>query len=290
MAAMLGMGETRVRVTAEHTNLRYQNADNVEIACVVAIGQELLVHGDIEGYWLPITPPDDIHVWIYSELVRKGRVVRDRAQLRCGPGLAFKVVGSVNQGTIVETRGRSGDWVKLKPPKGLVVWVSRTAVTVLPTNAPPEIAPLPADLATGLLSALLEPTNGPAAATSATNLLASTSPPPAVILATNRAARAALPAELATLPLTASPLQGRRMRFHGTLRPAIRGATAAPATQRLTYADSAGGIVTACQILLAGEVPGGLPVGTIVTLEGPAWWLKDESCPVVVLESLTVEK
>ncbi len=286
---MWGMGETRVRVTAEHTNLRYQNADNVEIACVVPTGQELLVHGDIEGNWLPITPPDDIHVWIYGELVRRGRVVRDRAQLRCGPGLSFKVVGSANQGTVVETRGRSGDWVKIKPPAGLVVWVSRTAVTVLPTNAPSEIAPLPADLATGLLTALQDHTNPPAAATSATNLVAPPRLPPAVVFTTNRAPRTDLPRALATLPLTDSPLQGRHMRFHGTLRAAVPGATAAPARYRLTSADRSGGIGTLCQVVANSDAFAALPAGTVIVLEGPAWWLKNEANPVVLLESFTVK-
>jgi uncharacterized protein YgiM (DUF1202 family) len=305
LATLLATAETRVRVTAEHTNLRYQNADNVEIACVLPAGQELLVHGDIEGNWLPVTPPDDIHVWIYGELVRKGRVVRDKAQLRCGPGLSFKVVGSVNQGVAIESRGRSGDWVKIKPPAGLLLWVSRTAVAVLPTNTMPVVSPLPPDLATGLLSALQDPTNRPTITASLTNNLmappalapAEAAPtnrapaapiPPTVI--TNRAPSVPWPPALAALPRATSPVQGQRLRFHGTLRASVPGATAAPSRYRLTNTDRAGGLVTTCQILTDHAAFATLSAGTVMTLEGPAWWLKDEANPVVRMESFTVEK
>jgi hypothetical protein len=287
LAAWTVTGETRVCVVADRTNLRYQNADNVEIAAVVSAGQELTVHGPMEGYWLPVTPPEETHVWVYGELVRKGSVLRNNAQLRCGPGLGFKVIGSVNQGTAVESRGRSGDWLKIRPPPGLLLWVNHQAVRVLPTNAAPEITPLPSDLASGILSALQTPTN--AVETGVTNPTPAAVPLP-ISVATNRAPSAPLPALLANLPLAPAYPQGRRMRFHGTLRPALRGGTAAPATHRLTYADRAGGLVTACQILPAGDAPGNTPAGRIVTLEGPAWWLKDEATPVVVPESFTIKQ
>lgn len=297
LATSLAATETRVCVTADHTSLRYQNADTVEVARVVSAGQELVVIGAFEGKWLPVVPPDDISVWIYAELVRKGQVVRDKAQIRSGPGLDYKVVGSLEHGTPVESRGRVGDWMKIKAPAGLSLWVNRAAIVVSPASAPPPPAllPLPPALATGLLSALTtDNTNATAAAASTAEAVAAAEPPaplPPATVVTGAVARALPPPELADLPLAATPLQGRRLRFTGILRASAPGATAAPnVLYRISGPDRSGGIVTFCHVLAHTAQFDSLPGGAKVTIEGPAWWMKGDSVPVVQAEKVAEEK
>ncbi len=290
LATTLAAAETRVRVTAEHTNLRYQNADNVEVACVVAKGQELIVRGPLEGNWLPVIPPDDVSVWVYAELVRKGTIIRDKTQLRSGPGLNFRVVGSLDHDIPVESRGRLGDWLKIKPPESFPLWVSRTAIAVAPTSVVPDILNLSPALATGLLSALADTqatgstTNDAAEAAAAVHVLL---PAPRE---SNTVFRTPLPVELVYLPLAASPLQGRRVRITGAVRASVPGTTlASNVTCRMSGPDRSGGIVTFCQVLAPAPLLATLPAGTRVTIEGPAWWLKSEITPVVQAEKVSVE-
>ena len=285
LATVLAAAETRVRVTVDHTSLRYQNADTVEIACVVPVGQELVVRGPLEGEWVPVVPPNDVSVWIYSELVHNGRVIRDKAQIRSGPGLTYKVDGSLDLGTPVESRGRVGDWLKIKPLSGFSLWVSRAAIVLAPSSAPPDILPLPPTLATGLFFALTDDTNATAAVTSA--VVAVTVP--ALLLpetATGTVVRPLPPRELAALPLAVSPLQGRRIRCTGILRTSTPGATAAPARYRLSGPDRSGGIVTFCHVLALPAQTDAIPGGAKVTVEGPAWLLKGESVPVMTAEKI----
>ena len=291
LATVLAAAETRVRVTVDHTSLRYQNADNVEVACVVPIGQELVVRGPIEGNWVPVVPPDDVTVWMYSELVHKGQVVRDKAQIRTGPGLNYKVAGNLDRGTPVESRGRLGDWMKIKPLSGFSLWIRSAAiVAVAASNSPPpDIVPLlPPDMATGLLSALTDDTNATANATNAAAATAPTQILPEA--ATGAVTRPLPPPELTSLPLAASPLQGRRMQFTGNLRASVPGATAAPVNFRLSGPDRSGGIVTFCQVLAPLAQLNAIPGSATVTIEGPAWMLKGDSVPVVKAEKVLFER
>jgi len=281
--------DTRVRVTKDHARLRYANADHVEIACLVAAGQELTVRGELEGYWVPVTPPDDVSVWIYSELVRKGVVLCDQAQLRAGPGLNYKVVGSVARNTPVESRGRLGDWLKIRTPPGFVLWVSRASIAVAPTSVP-AIVPLPPAVASGLLAAL---TNAPTAATADTNAAITTGasavePPVLPTLVTGAVVAVTPPNGIAGLPLLARAPQGRRLRVTGTLRPSVPGATVTPARYRLSGLDSAGGMATFCHVLGAEEQLAQC-TGSRLSIEGPAWWVRGESVPVLQAEAVTAE-
>jgi len=278
LATALAAEETRVRVTADRTTLRYPNADTIEVAGVAESGQELTAIGPLEGNWTPITPPPEVSVWVYAELVRKGEVLRDKAQLRSGPGLSYKVVGSPDQGITVETRSRVGDWLKIAPPPGFHLWIRR--VDIAPSSSvPAPLRPLPSSVAGGLLSALVDDTNRAAtvAGGSETNSIVIACVPP--------------PPELAARVNTAIAQQGRLVRISGTLRLTLPHATATATRYRIAGPDRTGGIVTFCHLLEAGSAAiNPLEVGAQVTVEGPAWWLRGESVPVVRAEHVTFER
>jgi uncharacterized protein YgiM (DUF1202 family) len=157
----------RVVVTAPIANLRPVAADNVEILAQIEAGRLLSVLGPPSGAWLPVEPPDEVSVWIYAELVRDGAAAVNKAQIRAGPGLAYRTVGSVNRGTPLETRGRLGDWLRIRLPAGMPVWVSRAAVAPAASNAPPPGLRLPPAVASGLIAALQD--TNTAASAAATN-------------------------------------------------------------------------------------------------------------------------
>ncbi|MEI6210673.1 MAG: SH3 domain-containing protein [bacterium] len=300
MTLALSAAEPRVRVMAKQTGLRFNCGDNVEIACVVPAGQELVTRGLPNGNWVPVAPPDDVTVWIYAELVRNGRVVRDKTQIRSGPGLSYKVVGSLAQNTAVEQRGRVGDWIRIKPLSGFSLWVSQSAIAAVPdvitpdTASPapgiPELRDLPPVLASGLIDAL---TNTPAEAPVATastatvvSIVAMT--PPVAFEAHVAITRLPPPPELAALQLIDSPLQGQRDRFQGALLPILADSTRAPAQRRVAGPDRTGGRVTHCYVLTPNAQLDALPYGTQVTIEGPAWRMKGESAPVVRVDTVIV--
>jgi uncharacterized protein YgiM (DUF1202 family) len=291
LASALVAGETRVRVTADRANLRYPTAEAVEVAGVVTAGDELTVLGPLEGNWVPVVPPDDVSAWVYGELVRKGRIVRDKTQLRAGPGLNFRIVGSLDHDAEVEPRGRLGDWLKIRLPPSLPVWISRRAVMAVTTSTPPDIVVLPPAVATGLLAALGDgDTNAAltAAVHAATEPEGTGQPPPAMgpavpVAGTNAAVRLPLPPELASFTPAAGLPQGRLLRYTGTLAPALPGGTLTPARFRVTGRDRSGGYVTFC-LVLAPEAQLAPLSGRAVVIEGPTWWLKGESVPVVKAE------
>lgn len=298
LASTLVAGETRVRVTADRANLRYPTADAVEVAGVVTAGQELTVLGPLEGNWVPVVPPDDVSAWVYGELVRKGRIVRDKTQLRAGPGLNFRIVGSLDHDTEIEPRGRLGDWLKIRLPPSLPVWISRRAVMAVTTSAPSDIVVLPPSVASGLLAALGDDSTNAAVTAAVTTATSPELPlppvaPPAVTATTAVALVAApaaqLPPELADRPLRPSPLQGRRVRFTGVVWSTPPGTYTVPAiTGRLAARDRDGALVTLC--LLLPPVPQPDLLGVQVSIEGPAWWLRNEPAPVVKPEKIMREK
>ena len=157
----------RVVVTAPIANLRPVAADNVEILAQIEAGRMLVPLGPASGAWVPVEPPDEVSVWIYAELVRDGAAVVDKAQIRAGPGLSYRAIGSVSRGTPIESRGRLGDWLKIRPPAGMPVWISRTAIAPASTNTPAPNLHLPPAVASGLIAALNATGTVTAAATNA---------------------------------------------------------------------------------------------------------------------------
>lgn len=277
LATALFADETRVRVTAARATLRYPVAEALEVAGVAETGRELTAFGPLEGAWIPVAPPSEVSVWIYAELVRKGEVVRDKAQLRSGPGLSCKVVGSLDQGAAVESRGRAGDWLKIAPPPGFRLWVRRADIVPSPAGSAP-LLPLPAIVANGLLSALADNTNRTTAAEGPeTNAVVIACVPP--------------PTELASFLAAGIPQQGRRVRVSGTLRATLPGMTTSAARFRIAGPDRTGGIVTFCYLLDAGSATiDPMAIGARVTVEGPAWWLRSDLVPVVRAERVTFER
>lgn len=82
---------------------------------------------------LPPTPPP-----VKSEPpLRVIQVVWSYVNLREGPGMSYKNVGSIKQGTSMTLLEESGDWLRVRLSDRKEAWVSKQATTLAPNTPPP---------------------------------------------------------------------------------------------------------------------------------------------------------
>lgn len=72
---------------------------------------------------------------------RVAKVVWELANLRDGPGLNFKVIGTVKKGTALSVLDEKGNWLKVRYEDGKEAWVSKLATSEAPKSEPSKSAP-----------------------------------------------------------------------------------------------------------------------------------------------------
>jgi SH3-like domain-containing protein len=276
------------RATADRVNLRARPSDASEVVGQVMAGDLLMVaDGQATGEWVRVTPPPSVSLWIYGELVREGRVAVDKAQVRGGPGIQFKAVGQLRRGTPVECRGQVGDWMRIAPPEGSALWISRAYIEPLPPERPPE-AEAPPSLAEATPSA-----EAPAAAADAAASVAAlppaggdTLPPPAPAPAAAVVPAAGeWPAALAGFAPDPRRAQGVPAVFRGTLSRAGRRVAPRPWRYRIVMPGRRDAAAVLCHLAgLEGQLEE--LVGAPVEARGRAWHLRGEEPPVLTAECL----
>jgi uncharacterized protein YraI len=130
-----------VRITADRVNLRAGPSEQSEVVSQVSKGEILVVQGGLESEWLSVIPPARASLWIYGDLVKDGIVVALKAQVRAGPGISYKIVGSLQKGQSLTVRETTDDWLKIAPPPGSILWINRKYTE--PVGAPKETAKPP---------------------------------------------------------------------------------------------------------------------------------------------------
>ncbi|MDD4101630.1 MAG: SH3 domain-containing protein [Kiritimatiellae bacterium] len=169
-AAASEPGRLMARVTAERAAL-YTGIDSPQesAAAWLPLATELEVRGEDDGVslWIPVLAPDSLSLYIYRDLVKSGLVTADKSQVRAGPSATAVVVGSMNKGDRVETRGVYGDWRRITPPPEVSFWIARDQAEVFVKMSEEELV---ADLLKRLHAAFSAPdgelseTNAPPAA------------------------------------------------------------------------------------------------------------------------------
>lgn len=260
----------RVRVIEGRTAVYASTNATREAVGWLAAGTELAVRGALpdEAVWVLVEPPEGVSVWVYRELVRDGAVTADKSRIRSGAGLNFRAVASLNKGDRVEVRGTYGDWLRIRPPAGLDVWVLRDRVeplAELPEGGAPEEPPAPATN--------LPPAEVAGAATNAPPAVSRPWPPPPI----------AVPAALAGAALAGAADQGARVALKGVLDYGTVGGFAAPFCLVVTQAD--GETRPICHLLALRE-NANPHVGATVIVDGTRWILKGVALPVVVADEL----
>lgn len=130
-------------VKGDRVNLRAAARADSEVVGQVSSADTLILLGDLTEPWVKVSPPDKIDLWIYSNLVKDGKVAVNNAQVRSGAGLNFNVVGQLQRGDAITTRGKLGDWLKIAPFPTAAVWVTNSYVELKSAPPPPKpIEPL----------------------------------------------------------------------------------------------------------------------------------------------------
>jgi SH3-like domain-containing protein len=127
MAALCAVLRARAEsfvVTGDNVNLRSAPEGEAEVVGQVSAG-EILESVELEGEWLGVKPPDRVDVWVYGELITDGHVAVPKLRVRSGPGINYRPVGTLSKGTPVSLRGTNGEWSKIAPVPGCILWVSR---------------------------------------------------------------------------------------------------------------------------------------------------------------------
>ncbi len=91
-----------------------------------------------EKGWYEIKIPESASVWIHGKYIN-GDMVSKEIKLRSGAGIDYAAYGrTAKAGTrVMIIRKTSDNWVKIKPPENLTVWVSSEFVKA-PKNDKPE--------------------------------------------------------------------------------------------------------------------------------------------------------
>lgn len=130
-------------VTADRVNLRAAPNGNAEVIGQVMYEERLELKGDLSEPWVKVGIPARFHVWMYSKLIRNGKVVVNSALTRAGAGLNYNVVGEIERGTLLEERGTFGDWTKLAPLPQCFAYVTNCYVAAVSPDTPPAQQPAP---------------------------------------------------------------------------------------------------------------------------------------------------
>lgn len=75
--------------------------------------------------------------------LRMTKVVWDSVNLREGPGMNHKVIGSVKKGTPLAILEVKGSWLRVRLEDGREAWVSRSATSEAPASTPSSSPPKP---------------------------------------------------------------------------------------------------------------------------------------------------
>jgi len=154
-----------VRVVGQRVNLRAQADLKAEVVGQVADG-EILEARSIGDAWVEVAPPDSVDLWVHKDFVQGGKVVATELKVRGGPGINYRVVATLPRGAEVKVRGEFTDWLKIAPPPGASLWVSRSYVEPVGASRPPAAESAAA------------PAGADAPADSAPTVAASSIPPP----------------------------------------------------------------------------------------------------------------
>lgn len=73
---------------------------------------------------------------------RVTKIVWESVNLREGPGLNFKVIGSVKKGMVLSVLDEKGNWLKVRVEDGKEAWVSKLATSEATKSEAPKVAPV----------------------------------------------------------------------------------------------------------------------------------------------------
>jgi uncharacterized protein YraI len=236
---------------------------------------DVLTAGEAQGDWLAVTPPDTVGVWVFSQLVRDGKASVSPVLVRAGPGINYREVGRLQKGDKVVVKGASasGEWLKIAPPAGCVLWISGKY------TEPAAAHPTGESGASKTPRVTTAPPKPPAAGS------ATAKPKEAAVSSPADGKRKVdLPPGLNAAKLADREGQGKLAQYEGVLGSA-GWVWNKPSQYRLIKTDEKGHIVSACYVL--GDESRLSPLkGRTLVVYGPEYWLQGVSYPVVSAQQI----
>jgi len=259
-----------MRVTANNVNLRAGPDLRAEVVSQ-ASEDDILMAGRVKDEWVQIQPPPDVSFWVYGELVKRSEVAVSRLQVRSGRGINYRSVSKLNKGTQLDIRGIKGEWLKIAPPKGSSLWISRKYVEefveepVVKTIVKPVIEKKP-------VKPVIEKKSEPP-------VKITTPAKPEATVRDVKGGTWTLPPSLSDKKLVAAKEQGKQVNCFGVLRPAGF-VWRRPSKFRLVKHDEHGDAVTICYVLGDKEELEALS-GNKIAIYGHEYWVQGVKYPVV---------
>jgi SH3-like domain-containing protein len=282
-----------VRVTGSRVNLRAAPRADAEVVGQSEDGAVLNAPDGVSGAWVKVQAPPHARAWVYGDLLQDGKVRVSAAQVRSGPGINYAVIGRLTEGAevrVVDSHA-GGEWLRIEPPPGVMVWISADHVTArqaAPSAPAPRASPSTAASAPAPAPPAAEagPGRKPPLPVGNTAVLPTPAPRPAP-----RAAASGAPTEPAGTRapnrLAADKPQGERVVVEGSLTRSVL-VWRRPSRYAIVGRDERGRAETLCY--LQDDWQRLVPlIGKPVRAIGIRYWVQGVRNPVVVVESITAE-
>jgi len=283
----------QMRVTSDSVNVRSGPGTRYEPVGQVNSGDVVTTRQSADG-WSEIAPPDDARLWVYGDLLDGVTVAATRIQVRSGPGISYRPVGTLDRGREVTIAETSGEWVRIVPPETVSVWVSSQFLTsALTAPAPVKVATQPSPEPPVAIPPPAVP--APPKAEVRSSSPGVTVPPPAAAPRSEAVAPPRrsdpgpgmeLPAALIGRQLAEGKDQGDTVELSGVLRSSgVAWGKLSP--YRLVGKDARGRTVTLCYVLGNSAQLASIE-GRRVTIEGQRYWVQRVRYPGVRPERIRV--
>ena len=129
------------KVIGQRVNLRAKAAPTAEVVSQVSDGDILKVKS-VGDEWVEVVPPDAVEFWVHRDFVVEGGIVGNKVNVRAGPGINYTVVGTLDRGSAIESKGAFGEWVRIGAFDDASLWISKDLVELAyPFNPPSGPAP-----------------------------------------------------------------------------------------------------------------------------------------------------
>jgi len=273
-------------IAGDRVNLRARPTLQAEVVGQANEGDRIVVRS-FSNDWAEVAPPAGIEFCVHRDFVKDGRVQVSKLQVRAGPGINYSKVGMMVKGDAVKVIGEFGEWLKIAPPPGCSLWITRSMVklpepkavaSVKPavvasatTTVVAAVAPRPAAGVPSVPSAVPPPVVRPA-------VPAPVAPPPAVASAVPAAPAAYTPDDLRLAPVDN---QGAVVMREGRVRTTV---LVLGRPSRYHLVDEAGG-ETVCY-LRGNDAQLRNFVDRRLRIRGRQFWVQGNRHPVVVVDQI----
>ena len=129
----------KVKVTGDRVSLRARPGIDSELLDRAMRGEEFIYFTQTND-WVAVEAPDTIDCWVAGDFLQEGVVQPKKLNVRSGPSLNYSVIAMAHKGDRLTSRGEFNGWVKVVPPKGSRVWISKKYVQII---EPPKPKPKP---------------------------------------------------------------------------------------------------------------------------------------------------